>query len=115
MIIKLSPIRCEKPVPAVSVQAEIVVIDGERFDFSPLPEGASLPAEAVGSTWFVGQVERIAGELIVTLRLPHGASPSSAVAFPEPLTVTVDGPVMLPFDPPEDDVLASTEEVIDEH
>ena len=77
---------------------DVLTLNGEPFDFTQLPEGGTLPAEAVASDWIVGPVSRINGELHLTLRLPHGPNPSRAVAFPEPIHVTEDGPVLLPTD-----------------
>lgn len=105
MQIKLSPVRLDEKLE-VTVVGDVITLNGQDFDFSQLPEGATLPAEAIGSEWFVGPVERIAGELHLTLLLPHGPNPSQAVAFPEPLTVTKDGVIELPSDPePEIEVL----------
>ena len=95
MQIKLSPVRSNETI-SVSRLGDVLTISGEAFDFSQLPEGATLPVEAVGSDHFAGPVERISGELHLTLRLPHGPNPSQAVAFPQPITVTQDGPVELP-------------------
>ena len=97
MIIKLSPVRMDETITA-SKQGDALTINGQVFDFSPLPDGATLPAEAIGSDHFVGPVERINGALHLTLRLPHGANPPQHVAFPEPIEVTQDGPVKLPTD-----------------
>ncbi|MTZ15112.1 hypothetical protein GNE00_15280 [Pseudomonas sp. JL972] len=98
MHIALSPARLDEPL-AASRAGDVLTLNGVAFDFGPLPEGATLPAEAIDSPWIVGPVSRINGELHLTLRLPHGANPSRAVAFPEPVTVTEDGPIALPFDP----------------
>jgi hypothetical protein len=57
----------------------------------------------VPSEWIVGPVERIEGEIHLTLILPHGPNPSAAVAFPEPIINPADGVVALPFDPPADE------------
>jgi len=97
MIIKLSPVRLDETI-TVSLVGDTLTINGQPFDFSQLPEGATLPAEAIGSEHFAGPVERINGELILTLRLPHGPNPSQAVAFPEHITVAEDGPITLPTD-----------------
>ena len=99
MHITLSPVRMDETLTA-SLAGDVLTLNGVEFDLSPLPEGATLPAEAIASDWIVGPVSRIDGELHLTLRLPHGQNPSQAVAFPEPVTVTVDGPIDLPFDPP---------------
>lgn len=105
MIINLSPDRHARPLIATRA-GNVLTINGEPFDFTQLPEGATLPAEAIASDWIIGPVSRIDGELHLTLRLPHGPNPSQAVAFPEPIHVTEDGPIPLPFDPePEPEVI----------
>jgi len=101
MIIDLSPVRSDKPVPEVVYSKDALTINGQVFDFGPLPDSATLPAAAVDSDWIVGEVERIDGEIHLTLMLPHGPNPSHAVAFPEPIRVIRAGAVKLPFDVPE--------------
>ena len=81
-----------------TLTGDVLTLNGEAFDFGSLPEGATLPAEAIDSPWITGPVSRINGELHLTLRLPHGPNPSRAVAFPEPIHVTQDGPIALPTD-----------------
>lgn len=98
MHITLSPIRLDETLTA-TLAGDVLTLNGEAFDFGPLPEGATLPAEAIDSPWIVGPVSRVDGELHLTLRLPHGPNPSEAVAFPEPVTVTENGLIALPFDP----------------
>ncbi len=97
MHINFSPARLDETL-AASRAGDLLTLNGKAFDFTLLPEGATLPAEAIDSPWIVGDVLRIDGELHMTLRLPHGASPSHAVAFPEPIHVTADGPIALPAD-----------------
>lgn len=98
MKITLSPVRMDETLTG-TVTGDALTLNGEAFDFTQLPEGGTLPAEAIASDWITGPVSRIDGELHLTLRLPHGPNPSRAVAFPEPVTVTADGPIPLPFDP----------------
>lgn len=98
MHITLSPVRMDETLTASCI-GDVLTLNGVPYDFGPLPEGATLPAEAIDSPWFAGPVSRIDGDLHLTLRLPHGPSPSRAVAFPEPVHVTQDGPIPLPFDP----------------
>lgn len=98
MQIKLSPQRRDDNLTA-TLAGDVLTLNGVELDFSPLPEGATLPAEAIDSDWIVGPVSRIDGDLHLTLRLPHGPNPSQAVAFPDPIYVTEDGPIALPFDP----------------
>ena len=104
MQITLSPVRSDETL-ALSRAGDVLILNGQVFDFGPLPDGATLPAEAIDSDWIVGPVSRIDGELHLTLRLPHGPNPSEAVAFPAPIHVAEDGPIALPFDPePEPEV-----------
>lgn len=97
MHITLSPVRLDETMTA-SRAGDVLTLNGEAFDFGMLPEGATLPAEAIDSPWIVGDVSRVSGELHLTLRLPHGPNPRRAVAFPVPINVTTDGPIVLPTD-----------------
>lgn len=78
---------------------DTLIINGAAVNFAGIPDGATLPAEAIEHDWIVGPVERIDGEIHVTLILPTGPSPSPAVAFPAPITVTGNGPIAVPHDP----------------
>lgn len=95
MQIKFNPQRRDDSLSVVK-QGDTLIVNGTEYDFSAVPEGATLPADAIDSDLFSGNVERINGELVLTLTLPHGPNPSKAVAFPEPITVSEDGPVLLP-------------------
>ena len=98
MHITLSPVRMDETLTA-SRKGAGLTLNGIDFDFTQLPEGGTLPAEAIASDWISGPMSRIDGELHLTLRLPHGPNPSRKVAFPEPIHVTENGPIPLPFDP----------------
>lgn len=95
MNINLTPQRRDDTLTVVK-QGDILFLNGTMFDFSLLMDGATLPASAIDSPWFAGPVERIGGELHISLIVPHGAAPSEAVAFPQPLENVPDGPVGLP-------------------
>lgn len=101
MRISLSPFA---PLPQFPKQltvvklGDVLTINGEVFDFSSLPDGATIPPGEIPSEWIVGPVERIAGELHLTLLLPHGRAPEPWQAFPAPLEAVPDGPVDIPFD-----------------
>lgn len=95
MNIKLVPQRSDAPL-LVSKIGDILTINGVAYDFSPLPEGATLPADAVDCTSVVGPVERINGELQITLLLPHGPNPTQEQAFPEDILNPPDGDILLP-------------------
>ncbi|GGF82947.1 hypothetical protein SAMN05216376_12065 [Mameliella alba] len=93
MQITLSPVRREGR-PTFERLGDALVNDGETFDFSGVPEGAQLPAEAVASDWLAGPVTRIAGEL--HLALLHGANAPQETLFPDLVQVAGDGAVPLP-------------------
>lgn len=77
---------------------DILTINGEAFNFTSLPDGGTIPAGDIPCPWIFGPVERIAGALHLTLRLPFGPSPEAWQLDPEPLINVPDGPVDLPTD-----------------
>ncbi|KSC87540.1 hypothetical protein AO896_19050 [Pseudomonas aeruginosa] len=99
MIITLSPYA---PLPGSDEHLSLVragdtlTVNGQLFDFTPLPNGGELPSEAIESEWFVGSVMRRAGRLELALRFPLAENASSAARFPEPMLIEADGPVELP-------------------
>ncbi|WP_252959002.1 hypothetical protein [Pseudomonas simiae] len=95
MLIKLSPCRCDELLK-VSKRGDVLTINGERFDFRALPEGAVLPASAVECDFVVGDVMRQNGELIITLLLPCGPDDTDAVNYPADIVSPPDGNVSLP-------------------
>jgi len=99
MRISFSPQRRDGLLTLEKSNGDRLRINGELFNFNPLAEGDVIPAGAVPCDWIVGPVERVDGEIRLTLILPHGPNPSVAVAFPEPVTVTDDGPIVVPHDP----------------
>ncbi|MBV6269914.1 hypothetical protein KUT65_34100 [Pseudomonas aeruginosa] len=99
MIIKLSPyapLPCSDERLSLSRAGEVLTVNGQPFDFTPLQEGGELPAEAIGSEWFAGSVVRRNGRLELSLRFPLADDASAAARFPEPLLIEADGPVELP-------------------
>ena len=105
MHISFSPQRRDDTISVIK-SADTLTINGEVFDFSVIPDGAELPAEAVASDFVVGPVARIGGVLHLMLALPHGPNPSPAAAFPVALIDPPNGPLPLPFDPPAQEVTA---------
>lgn len=96
MRISFSPQRRDDTLTLERTAPDRLRINGELFNFGPLPDGATIPE--VPCDWIVGPAERINGEVHLTLILPHGPNPSEEVAFPEPIHVTQDGPVAVPYD-----------------
>ncbi len=100
--ITLCPRRFEQEL-VLSRDGDRLNINGEWFDFSPLLEGSTLPASAINSTSFFGDIERIDGSILLTLWLPHGPNAPESTRYPEPILVNEDGPVELPiYDEPQE-------------
>ena len=89
-LITLSPMRRDD-VLTVSVAGDVLVLNGEALDLGTYTADPDAPHD-----WIVGQPVQDAGVWNVTLILPHGADAPEATRFPEPITVTADGPVQLP-------------------
>lgn len=94
MIIKLSPVRSDVHLSVVKA-GDILEVNGVALDFSRLADGATLPAEAVGCDFVITPVERINGDLVLTLMLPHDADAPQGARFPVDL-YPADGQVQLP-------------------
>ena len=82
MKIKLSPQGRATPLVA-KVVGDVIILNGESYDFSPLQEGETLPADATGCDWFASPIERIDGVIHLTLILPHGNFAPHETRFPE--------------------------------
>lgn len=97
MKIILSPQRRDDSL-AVSKVGDVLTINGDAFDFSAIPDGGEIPAGVVPCRWITGPLRRVAGDLELTLILPHGSAPSNAVAFPQPIVDPPDGMIAMPHD-----------------
>ena len=95
MHITLNPQRRDDKI-IVSKSGDTLTINGIAYDFSVIPDGATIPASAVDCEYITGNVERINGVLHLSLILPHGPNPSQAVAFPAPIINPPDGELELP-------------------
>ena len=96
MKINLSPQRRDDTL-TVSKVGDVININNIDYDFSQLPEGATLPAAAIDCEFIINEVTRTNGELELTLLLPIGPNAPYEARFPEPVTVLEDGPVALPL------------------
>lgn len=103
MKINLSPQRRDGTI-TVEKNGDRLRINGELFNFDPLPDGGTIKADNIPCEWIVGDVTRTSGEIELTLILPHGANPSQSVAFPVALENVPDGDVKFPHDEDTDNV-----------
>lgn len=95
MIIKLSPVRSDL-VLALTKAGETLVVNGVSLDLARLADGSTLPLGAVSSSFIGAPIERVDGNLVVTLVLPHSADAPESARFPVDIYNPVDGPVHLP-------------------
>lgn len=95
MKINLSP-QVRTDALAVITAGDKLIINGEEFDFTQLPECAVLPADAVDCEFIIGDVRRQDGELHLTLLLPISWDAGHEACFPEPIVSPEDGPIKLP-------------------
>ena len=95
MKINLSPQRRDDTL-SVTKQGDTLTINGTEYDFANLPDGGTLPADAVDCEFVIGSVDRVDGEIELTLLLPHGPNASEAARFPQPIIDPADGEVELP-------------------
>ena len=95
MKITLVPQRREDAI-VVSKAGDTLTVNGIAYDFSVIPEGATLPASAIDCEYISGNVERINGVLHISMILPHGPNPEQEVAFPAPIINPPDGILELP-------------------
>ena len=96
----------------VTKHGDLLTINGDPFDLSPLVEGESIPGRAFDCRFIadVHPITRTNGEIHITLIVPCNENPSPHVSFPTDLVDVPDGIVPVPFDPePEPGV-----EVIDD-
>jgi hypothetical protein len=98
MRISFSPQRRDDTLILEKPTTDRLRVNGELFDFSTMQDGDVIPAGTVPCDWIIGPVEKVDGEVRLTLVLPHGPNPSQSVAFPEPITATDDGPIAVPTD-----------------
>ena len=98
MIIKFSPSVGIDPEETlkISKRGDVLTVNGERFDFRPLPDGAVLPASAVDCDYIEEEVRRVDGDLIITFRLPIAPDASTAASFPRDIINPPDGYVSIP-------------------
>jgi hypothetical protein len=109
MKIILSPQRRDDTLLVIK-RGEVLSINGEEFDLSPIKEGDTLPREAISSEWFAGNIERVNGVLTVELFLPNPWNYSPEQAFPVDLVNVQDGSVLFPGPLPEPEAETVAEE-----
>jgi hypothetical protein len=95
MRIILSPQRRDDTLVIVK-SGDLLTVNGENFDFSSMGDGDTLPASAINCQWFVDKVDRVNGQLVLTVLFPNPLNYSLEQAFPNDLINVPDGRVELP-------------------
>ena len=97
--LNLSPVRSDEAQPLVEWTAPKLMLDSVEYDLSELPDGATAQHPVLG------KVSREGDDYELTLKLQHGTNAPETTRFPEPITVTTNGPVKLPiYNTPEPEV-----------
>ncbi|MCA0027327.1 MULTISPECIES: hypothetical protein [unclassified Mesorhizobium] len=99
MHISFSPQRRDDAL-TLEKTGDVLTVNGEQFNFNGLADGDTIKREDIPGEWFAGDVTKTGGEVYIVLTLPHGPRPSRAVAFPDPIVGTEDGPIAVPQDEP---------------
>ena len=103
MIIKLTPQEMHPPQQlAVWKNGEQLNINGLTIDLANLADNASLPASAINSPWLAAPIQRVSGQLVLTLFLPNSPESTESERFPQDLGDVPDGRVALPGKPAEE-------------
>lgn len=79
MKITFSPQRSDEPL-SLSVEGDVLIVNGTPLDFGPLAEGFELPHGAAGNNFIEGVVRRVDGEIEVMVRLPYNRTPGFDVS-----------------------------------
>ncbi|WP_095058014.1 hypothetical protein [Pseudomonas sp. Irchel s3f7] len=113
MKINLSPLSPQRRDDTLEVSrvGATLIINGEIFDFSRMADGDTLPFGAITSEWFAGPVDKVDGELELTLFLPLPANFSPEQAFPVPLENVPNGPVVFPGPLPDPEIETAPEDI----
>jgi len=95
MIIRLSPQRRNETLK-LEKDGDAIIINGERFDFHNLEEGARIERGDIESEYICGSVSKIKGKVHLTVILPHGKNASRERRFPDLIIDPPDGVIDLP-------------------
>lgn len=98
MRINLSPIVMTGALIVVKA-GDVLTINGAAYDFSALPDGATIPAGEIPCNMIAGPVERDEeGRVHLTLILPCRYDAPQERLYPQPIIDPADGPIAFPGD-----------------
>lgn len=114
MQITITPVRAAPDGAPIQVtkSGDTLLLDGEEFDFSALPDGATLLADDIPSDYIVGDVQRVNGEITLKLISYYGPNAPETSKIEDVLDVQDDGDIEMPiFDVPEEQEEQEEQEV----
>lgn len=94
MIIHVIPIRSDRTMVA-SKHGDVLYINDVPYDFSPIQEGDVLPQGAIDYPLIQGEVTRVDGHIVLTLRKPHAYQPDPRELLSFDLIDPPDGDLVL--------------------
>lgn len=95
MRISFSPVE-GMPAAAISVDGDVITINGTPYDFSALLEGEIVPMASLAEPLIVSDATRTDGVIVLTVILGNAPEASEAARYPDVLVVTEAGDVTLP-------------------
>jgi len=96
MKIRFTPSRMDMQFSG-AVDGDVIAVNGQSLDFSPLQDGGELPATAINASWMVGGAYRQDGEVYLTLICPHGTNAPYETRFPSNDYISVEGVIPFPI------------------
>lgn len=91
MRIRLSPQQTDSAWLTLEKRGDALTINGMELDFGPLPDGGTLPFEAINHPLVIGEVSRIGGHVEISILYRQPSTASEAERFPELLDDPADG------------------------
>lgn len=95
MKVRFTPSRMDRHFSG-TVDGDVITVNGQSLDFSPLQDGGELPAAAINAAWVADLVYRQGGEVYITLICPHGENAPDETRFPSGDYISVEGVIPFP-------------------
>ena len=92
MNIKFKNINSYTPL-SVTKHGDSLTINSIEYDFTTLPDGATLPPEAIDCDYIVGDVSRVNGTIELTLLAPYHQADKSNLDLVD-ITDAPDGVIL---------------------
>jgi hypothetical protein len=83
----------------VKKSGDVLTINGVEYDFSGIPDGATLPdaEQSTGCKWLCGDIDRVNGEIQLTMIHPCPYNATQDMLNSRTLDISADGVIELPY------------------